>query len=542
MNNYPEQPRQMHQRASHFTGTTLSITHIALLAFIAIVTMFPLTVVAQRTSLKLPDGFVNETYAEFDFAAVVKGEGNAEWSVVPNDDGQKPLPDGLTLSSAGKLTGKPTKAGLYRFQIKAGDLFTSTVWLRILPAGFDEGGLNGAELLASTLPANLALPACKPPESTFVLASSTADEETIALTEDAGEETLKALDLTTLEIEYPDRLIASTLGNGVKNQRSLFRKGDYVIIDIVKWKAIKEVNQKTDKENRKWALFEFTDLPKANGGGLGWVARMNPDEPEIFDTRIFGSRRVAVLMLHIQTPRTWDVKYKVDINLRIPKPIENAIQLGRFLGGAGLTGECEPPLTRNIWGGRLMLVRYQASDVIVKLNTVTGGGSGEPVSQSKDDEKQYLNEGRYHWDVSVGMPVKAFKELEFSSEDGIVTAKKVDRQNAYGFLNLYPQAVDLHGKSYFTTLHAVLGVPISGKPLDRPLIGLGTGFYTKLFKMNFFAGVSFNKIREPRTLAEGEAATESQLQSDIQTRRVKKFVFGINFPIKQFIDAVKGSN
>jgi hypothetical protein len=268
---------------------------------------------------------------------------------------------------------------------------------------------------------------------------------------------------------------------------------------------------------------------------------MNPDDPEIFDTRIFGSKRVAVLMLHLQTPRAWDVKYTVKIDLRIPKPIENALQLAQFIGGAGLAAECEPPLTRNIWGGRLMLVRYTASDMIVKLNTVTAGGTGVPVSQSKEDEKQYLNEGRYHWDVSVGMPLKSFRELTFMSEDGIVTAKKVDRQNAYGFLNLYPRAVDLHGKSYLTSLHAVLGVPISGKPLDRPLIGIGTGFYTEKFKINFFAGVSFNKVREPRTLTAGEAATESELQSDIQTRRVRKFVFGINFPVKQFIDAVKGS-
>jgi hypothetical protein len=523
-----------------------SAIYFTLLILMTIVALCPSTASAQNTnSLTLPDGFVNEAYGGFDFAAAVKGEGAAQWSVVPDPVVRKMLPSGLILDPSGNLHGTPNSAGLYRFVVTANvggnETFRTSVSLRILPgARFDNSVLSAAGVQFQSEPSGAAfsLEPCTPPTSTFVLASSTADEETVALTEDAGPTTMATLNPVTLQILNADQLIQTTLGNGAPGPMSVFRKGDYVIIDLVRWKAIKAVTDKTDKDKRVWALYEFTDR---STGGIGWVPRMNPDDEENFDTRIFGSKRVFVLMLHVQTPRTWDIKYKVKIDLRIPKPIENALMLGQFLGGTGLAEECEPPLTRNIWGGRLMLTRHTASDVIVKLNTVTTGGTGEPVSQSKEDEKRYLNEGRYHWDVSVGMPVKAFKELEFSSEDGIITAKKVDRQNAYGFLNLYPRAVDLHGKSYLTSFHGVLGVPISGKPLDRPLIGLGTGFYTEKFKINFFAGVSFNKVREPRTLAAGEDATESELQSDIQTRRIRKFVFGINFPVKQFIDAVKGS-
>ena len=268
---------------------------------------------------------------------------------------------------------------------------------------------------------------------------------------------------------------------------------------------------------------------------------MNPDDRENFDTRIFGSRRVAVLLLHLQTPRTWDVKYTVKIDERVPEPIQNAFDLASFIGGTG-TGktDCVPAPTRNLWGGRMIHDRHTASDIVVKLNTVTSNSNGEPVSQSKEYSKSYRNEGRYHWDVSVGMPVRSIKEIEFSSENGTVTAKKKEKQNAYGFLNLFPRAVDLQGKSFLTSPHFVLGVPISGKPLDRPVIGIGTGLYTKQFKLNFFAGVAFNRIREPRALAAGDSATANQLENDLRTRRVTKFVFGINFPVRQFIAAVKG--
>lgn len=549
MNNYRDQLRFMCRRSATISNRAVgSASYFTFLVLMTIAALCPLTTRAQTTnSLTLKNGVVGEDYTPFNFAAFVTGVGDATWTVVEQKSDRRKLPPDLTLKSDGKLQGKPTAVGLYNFEViaKKGDteVFRANVSLTILPAvRFNEAALTEAGVefqSASTSATAFRLETCAPPPSTFVLASSTADEETVAINEDASDETMAAINPVTLEIKKPDQLIQTTLGNGSASPMSVFRKGDYVIIDLVRWKAIKTESDKTDKDKRVWALYEFTNR---SDGGIGWVARKNPDDEENFDTRIFGSKRVAVLMLHVQTPRTWDIKYKVKIDLRIPKPIENALMLGKFIGGSGAADKCQPALTRNIWGGRMMLIRHTASDVIVKLDTVTTGGEGDPVSQSKEDEKRYLNEGRYHWDVSIGMPVKAFKDLDYTSEDGIVTAKKVDRQNAYGFLNLYPRAVDLHGKSYLTDWHAVLGVPISGKPLDRPLIGVGTGFYTEKFKINIFAGISFNKVREPRTLAAGEAATESELQNDIQTKRVRKFVFGINFPVKQFIDAVKGSN
>lgn len=513
-----------------------SAVRLLLLTLAAIAVLGQQSAHAQN-KLKLRDGFVNEPYT-FNFGDAVKGEGaGAQWAVASGS-----LPGGLTLSPAdGVLSGMPTSAGESTFSVQAqvgGTVtFKTAVILRIRPAGFDAGQLDSAG--ASFAPPAPAV--CQPTPSTFILASSTADEETVALTEDASPLVLASLNANTLEITNADQLIAQTLGNAPGGAAPpAFKEGDYTIIHLVKWKPVKADAEKTDPQRELWALYEYVN--RGGGAGLGWVARMNPDDKQNFDTRIFGSHRVAVLLLHLQTPRTWDVKYKVNINQRVPQPIQNVLQLAAFIGGAGATDvECVPSPTRNIWGGRLLLVRHAASDMIVKLNTVTANDNGQQISQSKEYSKSYLNEGRYHWDVSLGMPVTSIKELSFSADGGVVTAKKKERQNAYGFLNLFPRAVDLNGKSYLTSPHFVLGVPISGKPLDRPIVGVGTGLYTEQFKVNFFAGVAFNKVREPRTLAAGQAATEGQLESDLQTRRVRKFVFGINFPVKQFIDAVKGA-
>jgi hypothetical protein len=83
-------------------------------------------------------------------------------------------------------------------------------------------------------------------------------------------------------------------------------------------------------------------------------------------------------------------------------------------------------------------------------------------------------------------------------------------------------------------------VPISGKPLDRPMVGLGMGFYKTKVKFNIFAGPVFNRVREPRTLQTGDVATDAALQSDLRTRWVTKFIFGINMPVRQFVKALGG--
>ena len=67
---------------------------------------------------------------------------------------------------------------------------------------------------------------------------------------------------------------------------------------------------------------------------------------------------------------------------------------------------------------------------------------------------------------------------------------------------------------------------------------MGIGFYKTQLKFNIFGGVAFNRVSEPRTLATGQAATAAALESDLVTRRVRKFIFGINIPVKQFKDAL----
>lgn len=81
------------------------------------------------------------------------------------------------------------------------------------------------------------------------------------------------------------------------------------------------------------------------------------------------------------------------------------------------------------------------------------------------------------------------------------------------------------------------GVPITGKPLDRHLLALAIG----LNRVQVFAGVTINKTAAPQTLMAGEAATASQLTSDLHIHWVTKLAVGTNLPVNRVITALKGS-
>ena len=364
-----------------------------------------------------------------------------------------------------------------------------------------------------------------------------------------------------------NELIAETIGQcylaskQTKNQaksnddppKYKWEHDDYIVIHVIKWPEMDPSARpgnpaKYEAEKEKWFLYRNLDK---TGDKPNFVLQEG--------TRIYGHERVAVLVVHLTARDGWDIKYTVDVKTKTPAPVQNALTLASIiLGGDNKASGLNRTDRPSYWGGKLLLIKDLPADIAVASNiiflppaNIQAGmaAQGEEVQQTqqpKQYSKTFDNEGRYHWDVSVGLPVKGFKEVKYDAENGQVTAREVNRQNAYGFLNIFlnPNGVDTKGyehsyKEFYKTTHLVVGVPISGKPLDRPMVGLGFGFYKPSFKFNLFGGAVFNRVREPRTLATGEAATPADLEGDLVTRRVTKFIFGFNIPVKQFADALK---
>lgn len=557
---------------------------------------------AQRTvpeTITLRTGFVGVPYELPLNSLLPTGAPELKWSgpiCQGEEKGELECPKGVTVDSEGKkLVVKPKASDLdmdgmpktYTFEVAGTDDAGVNLRLRfeleVKPLGidasrFENNGDAGGDrryreedevrrLVVNVAPPRRiakAVSAPTPEREPFVLVKSTADEETIALTEDLKSDLIPAKpknkkdekdcvicyddsDRTNFYIANAD--VGPLLKDTIMTDKSVtFQTGDYLVLHIVKWKQLKE--DKSDPDRELWALFEKIKPRTIDGHSYEWLPHFAATEKgtmmqkRLYDTRIYGSKRVFILPIHVNTPPTWDIKYKLAVSQQVPTPIQNAMQLAAAIsGGNGPREALAAPPPKNIWGARLMLVRYAASDMLVHVNAISPSNSFQIKEQNKDYAKKYDNEGRYWWDVSVGLPANSIKELTYNvdttGQNSVVSVKKVERQNAYGFLNLFPRPVDLEANSFLTKPHLVLGVPISGKPLDRPIVAVGTGIYRDLFKINFFAGVAFNKVREPRTLQVGDPATEGQLETDIRTRRQAKFVFGINFPVRQFLQAIK---
>lgn len=140
-------------------------------------------------------------------------------------------------------------------------------------------------------------------------------------------------------------------------------------------------------------------------------------------------------------------------------------------------------------------------------------------------------------DASIGVPVHKIKDLKYSVAGNTVVASQVDRQSAYAMFNLMLYPVDLSDARSNWTPRIPVGFPLSSSPWDRLFAGAGVGLPVKpLRNFQFFAGATFNRSKQPATLAPGDPATDGQLQSDLRIKMTPKFTFGINVPVLSVLE------
>ena len=349
----------------------------------------------------------------------------------------------------------------------------------------------------------------------------------------------------------------------------------YCMIHVMRWK-----NFGSQGENRNAATSAPAPVRMPSIDVQNWYT-YNKDEKKNFEgIRIYGSRNVGFLYVHINargnlnlsaaaasklanpgkndlpflisnlgrrgTPveagivvneftqfnYTWEEKSK------LPKLATDARQLLGFLTAQG--GPEKPPAdfteeTVNLYGSssKAFPLKYKTSDITVKLVQLIDQGAGQ-VDTNQISAQTYDNEGRTRFDLSLGIPVTRVKELTFNASDNTVRSSKTDRQHVYAFMNIFLRPIDTKGLKVNSTPHLLFGLPITGKPLDSPFIGGAYGYN----KIQVFAGVVFNRERRPASLKIGDTATPGQLESDLTPRYKPKFMMGINFPVKQIVEAL----
>jgi hypothetical protein len=317
----------------------------------------------------------------------------------------------------------------------------------------------------------------------------------------------------------------------------------FCIIHLVNWKPDSAT---TDSMN--WFVFR---------GGKNWNA-INLEA-----TRIYGSRKVAVLYVHwVQAvvrptnftatatadqfdhgplgnfkdhynrtltrvgdtvfvngyPPTIGLDYRIEVTRKTAAPFGNLIAL---LGGAaGQSGGPDTLVLQNqtvpVWAGKFEDVQYATSDITVKAETA--------VDSKVFDKKTFDNEGDYHFDFSAGIPIRGIKQLQYDTTNSTATPKATTAANSYGLVNYFIKPVDVKTSYAVWPPSFVAGVGLTGHPFDKPLLGLGFGYG----KINGFVGCVFNKVTTPG----GSPGSTS-------SHREEKFVFGINITARQLADLLK---
>jgi len=306
----------------------------------------------------------------------------------------------------------------------------------------------------------------------------------------------------------------------------------YIIVNVVRWAATATSNSAASTSPASdWYL-----VHPASHRASHLVS------PLIDGTlRIYGSRGVGFLSVHMGISvlaAIPEVRYTIESKGKKSVQETDAISLlNLVLGGVGKSATKKQ-------GDYLVGAREVSNILKLPSNIIVSGGAYAPRAAATPDQKPaaifnqtYDDEGFAFWDVSIGIPVKGVNEVQYSS-DGTIQAKTVTRANAYGMAHWYPYPVDLKG-DYPWQPSIVGGLALSGKPLNTPFVGLAIGTKKPLpLRVNVFAGIVFNKVFVPTTLATGSTATPAQLNSDLRSHRVQKLLVGIDIPITQFVSAI----
>lgn len=261
--------------------------------------------------------------------------------------------------------------------------------------------------------------------------------------------------------------------------------------------------------------------------------------------RIFGSKSIGLLVVHegISAIAPMNVRYTIEAKAKKSVQESDALSLFNLVVG-GVRALARNPADDYLVGARpITNISKLPADIAISGAAYPRTGSAEEQKAAATFTQTYDDEGFARWDVSIGIPVKGVSEVQYNSTDGTVQAKTVSKVNAYGLFHWYPYPVDL--KSDYPWLPSVVGgLPLSGKPLNKPFVGLAIGTRKPFpFRVNVFAGVVFNKVFSPATLPTGSSASPGQLNNDLDSHRVRKLLVGIDIPIPQFIKAIsKGSS
>lgn len=275
-------------------------------------------------------------------------------------------------------------------------------------------------------------------------------------------------------------------------------------------------------ESQNWYVYN-------NGQGKGFRGKWS-DKDFASRNRIFGVKRIYLLYVHLNNQSSADYLARYDFSIfgKTPENISNLFRVAKLF-----TGQQEKAVSANWWGGGGIDVEYVPSDITITAKFVPAAERESNPGVALDKPVKFDNEGRYWWDVSVGVPMRRISEFEFQTTGNTLAPKEVNKQNIFALLNLYPIPADIKGTTYSWIPHFVGGVAIAKQPQNKILIGAGFG---PRFA-NFYLGSLF--VKQAVTDASDQGGTPPPATVNPKFKYKPQFTFGLNLPVRGIVEALK---
>lgn len=180
-------------------------------------------------------------------------------------------------------------------------------------------------------------------------------------------------------------------------------------------------------------------------------------------------------------------------------------------------------------------------------HSASGAGSDSKCSENV----VVLDEGLHWWDVSVGVPFKGVKQLQYGANStGEVTTQSVSKGSAYGFFVLAPWKEDIIDPPSLGIPHFLVGLPFTGKVFNNPFFGMGEMFNISKtpgigkaigkvlpLSVRFYAGIDYLKQFDKPSTTSGTTPAPPPA-----SHRVAKLQYGIEFSIKEIASKLTNKN
>ncbi|HEY2496722.1 MAG TPA: hypothetical protein VGK24_06620 [Candidatus Angelobacter sp.] len=252
-----------------------------------------------------------------------------------------------------------------------------------------------------------------------------------------------------------------------------------------------------------------------------WYAVDPVEDWSTSSTRLYGTNEPFVLLIFLKTKEnSFSTEYSYTFAGRNPAPVQDltdAAKLFQATVGSPVKGiraqfspaiAAAPEIDQFCWT-QISVAAPGAIDITPK---VASSDSTNTVVAIDAKPTEFDDEGFYHWDVSVGVPILSYKQLQAVTAPGADLTANVDKRNLFLVGDWYLKPVDVKNNGLSKVPYLVAGASVASKPLHSILAGIGWGPTIA----NFYGGLLIITNNLPNH----------------QTERVIKGAFGINLPVR----------